>query len=150
MWTEKQGSTFVVNSEYTINFNTENGVNASDIVGITTRDISKGEVTVSGGVTFDVDILNNKEDIFSCSDSTFSCTANTFEYGINETVPNSRDGSVLCPSNNISEGVVRITTKSHGNTQYFGGYVGLNNSNGRGSMDSLWENQSVQSVSELQ
>jgi len=34
------------------------------------------------------------------------------------------------------------------NTQYFGGYVGLNNSNGRGSMDSLWENQSVQSVSE--
>ncbi len=148
MWTEKQGSTFVVNSEYTINFNTEGGVNASDIVGITTRDISKGEVTVSSGVTFDVDILNNKEDIFSCSDSTFSCTANTFEYGINETVPNSRDGSVLCPSNNISEGVVRITTESHGNTHYFGGYVGLNNSNGRGSMDSLWENPSVQSVSE--
>jgi len=131
---------FVANSEYTINFNTEGGVNSSDIVGITTRDILSGEVTVSDGVTFDVDILNNEEDIFSCSNGIFSCSANTFEYGINDSIPSSRDGSVLCPSNNISEGVVKITTDFHCNTQYFGGYVGLNNSNGRGSMDSLWEN----------
>ena len=61
----------------------------------------------------------------------------SFEYGINESIPHSRGGELLCPGNTISEGFVNISLESiEGNL--FRGYVGLNNGNGRGSMDSFW------------
>ncbi|MCG8379156.1 MAG: hypothetical protein MI865_06755, partial [Proteobacteria bacterium] len=69
----------------------------------------------------------------------------SFEYGINEAITHSRGGELLCPGNIISEGFVRIEYLDDGNdteneTTIF---VGLNNGNGRGTMDVMWATSSV-------
>jgi len=76
------------------------------------------------------------------------------EYGINDAFPHSQGGPVLCPQNDITEGTVRLTVEDAfgelpGNLndgilgfldgdEFFAGYVGLNNGDGRGSMDAMW------------
>jgi len=118
----------------------------------------------------DVDIFNLDEVPFSCRNVIFSCvdadnplldallagaftrsddddsspppeaSVAAFEYGINEAIPHSKGGELLCPGNVISEGWV---TLENGGLERIGdsvgGFVGLNNGNGRGSMDSLWQ-----------
>ena len=77
-----------------------------------------------------------------------------FEYGINDAIPHSKGAPVLCPQNNIAEGTVRLRVEDFfgeqpGNLndgllglldgdEFFTGFVGLNNGNGRGSMDAIW------------
>ena len=161
----------------TFNFNTKGGVTLSDVVGINISIEEEGEVQffewlaepVQGIFSpFDIDIVNNNETIFSCRDVIFSCvdednplleellsvagvgSVASFEYGINNAIPHSKGGELLCPGNNISEGVVRLLPEPYSlaavNIQesnnldgpFFFGYVGLNNGNGRGSMDSIW------------
>jgi len=77
-----------------------------------------------------------------------------FEYGINEVFPHSKGSPLLCPGNNIPEGTVRLTVEDlfgelPGNLvdgifgfldgdEFFTGFIGLNNGNGRGSMDAIW------------
>jgi len=120
---------------------------------------------------FDVDIVNNNEVLFSCRDVIYSCvdednplleellsiagTASvaSFEYGINNAIPHSIGGELLCPGNTITEGSVLLRAEAYPNTvefedlfeslnafiaPFFAGYVGLNNGNGRGSFDSFW------------
>jgi len=80
-----------------------------------------------------------------------SANVASFEYGINNAVPHSRGSELLCPGNVNSEGVVLLRPEPYPDTQvfndlidsaggrpFFSGYVGLNNGNGRGSMDSFW------------
>ena len=86
---------------------------------------------------------------------TIAGTANvaSFEYGINNAIPHSKGGELLCPGNIISEGVTVLRPEAYPETQafedilnslgmfegpFFFGFVGLNNGNGRGSMDSFW------------
>jgi len=133
------------NSQYTFNYNNNSNIVNADVVGIAVNNIQSGEVTAAGStVTFNTTLFNNNEVQFSCSDTTFSCTADTFEYGINEAIPNSRDGGVVCGSNTIPEGIVRLRNISNNNIEAFAGYVGLNNGNGRGSMDSMWINEELE------
>ena len=115
---------------------------------------------------FDVDILNNNEVaqscrsvIFACvdqdnplleellsggndgdsDDDDFSASVASFEYGINNAIPHSKGGELLCPGNITSEGFVKMEfDTSLGGDQEFVGYIGLNNGNGRGSLDSFW------------
>lgn len=62
-----------------------------------------------------------------------------FEYGINNAIPHSKGGELLCPGNNISEGTVIVTLENLGLGVFpFAMYVGLNNGNGRGSMDAIF------------
>jgi len=147
---------------YSFNFNLEEGVTFSDVVGITVSGVfNEDEITVN--VTedfnsFDIDIIDNNETLFSCRDIVFGCTdqnnplleqlleesgANvaSFEYGINETIPHSKGGEVLCPGNVIGEGHVKLVPEPNNNSgsqDAFIGFVGLNNGNERGSFDSLW------------
>ena len=118
----------------------------------------------------DVDIYDLNEVPFSCRDVVFSCvdqdnprieellvnaqvaSVASFEYGINEAIPHSKNGELLCPGNNISDGFVNLkvegwpasvlnANQSNGGifgTPFFYGFVGLNNGNSRGSLDSLW------------
>jgi len=74
------------------------------------------------------------------SDDGGSGSVASFEYGINEAIPSAKGAPLLCPNNVINEGFVRLDDIEHeGNNEYaFVLYVGLNNGNGRGSMDSLW------------
>ena len=43
-----------------------------------------------------------------------SASVARFEYGINDVIPHSKGGELLCPGNNISEGVVRLTLENFG------------------------------------
>jgi len=144
--------------EFTFNYNTKGNITLSDVVGINiNQNSSNGEVEVSpldANTVFDIDIFNNNEAIFSCRDVAFACVDEDnpllqqllenegvnvarFEYGINESIPHSRNGELLCPGNVIDEGIVRLLPISS-SADIFTGYVGLNNGNGRGSMDSFW------------
>ena len=143
----------------TFNFNTLGGVILSDIVGITILGVGSGisasDITTNY-VSYDIDIFNNNEVPFSCRDVTFACvnennplleklleesgtSVASFEYGINEVIPHSKAGELLCPGNNISEGFVRMDLQGLGEVEQKFFYVGLNNGNGRGSMDAVWD-----------
>ena len=114
-------------------------------------------------VSFDIDIYDLNEVPFSCRNVVFACTdqdnpllealleevsnsgqgavsVGSFEFGINEALPSSKNAPLLCPNNVISNGFVRMSQLDFGdNTSgVFALFVGLNNGNGRGSMDSLW------------
>ena len=150
------------------NFNQQAGVTFSDVIGLTLSRIifspnfigSEWDANpLEASSSFDIDIYDLNEVPFSCRDVIFACidenstlletlletigTANvaSFEYGINNAIPHSKGGELLCPGNVIEEGVVVLTPEiqpSGNNNGSFLGYVGLNNGNGRGSFDSFW------------
>ena len=126
---------------YYFNYNNKGNVTLSDVVGMSIeQDPGSGEVIVGPAQTsagFDIDIFNLDEQIFSCRDIVFSCTPDTFEYGINDAITHSRGKSPLCPSNVVPEGIVLLQPEGVDYDNFIG-YVGLNNGNGRGSMDSFW------------
>jgi hypothetical protein len=153
---QEQG--FFAENVLTFNFNTEAGVTLSDVVGITASlSFPDPEVQAADvpniNIVMDIDILNLDEVVFSCRDIAFACvdqdnprleellenrgvSVASFEYGINEAIPHSKGAELLCPGNNISNGIVRLIPETF--TSSFSGYIGLNNGNGRGSMDSFW------------
>ena len=151
----------------TFNFNKEFGVTFSDIVLISFNEnnFATDEVSISelsdAWFLIDVDIYDLNENPFSCRNVIFSCvdqdnplleslleniadegdgsaSVASFEYGINDSIPHSKGGELLCPGNNISEGIVRLTELNHRGSLELVGFVGLNNGNGRGSMDSMF------------
>ena len=140
------------------NFNSESGVILSDIVGIGfDDDFNSGEVVVNDQFSvINIDIFNNNEVVFSCRDIIYACinensplledlleqaadetsgsaSVARAEYGINDVIPHSKGGELLCPGNNISEGFVRMELLNE-DSDDFALFVGLNNGNGRGSM----------------
>jgi len=162
---------------HSFNFNTKGGVNLSDVVGITfsfDTNLPGGFEIIANPVQdifdpFDVDIVDENETPFSCRDIVFSCvdednplleellensgsSVASFEYGINNAVPHSKGGELLCPGNTISEGTVILRPEfvslpacsNCADPLWFFGFVGLNNGNGRGSMDSLWTTNEFQ------
>lgn len=153
----------------TFNFNSNNGVILSDIVGFVVANTSgTDEVEMSEILSIwalaDIDIFDNIENPFSCRNIIYSCvdqdnplleslleevadeadtSANvaSFEYGINEAIPHSKGGELLCPGNTINEGFVRlnlleIDVSSASDTFYI--FYGLNNGDGRGTIDTGW------------
>ena len=60
-----------------------------------------------------------------------------FEYGINEAIPNSKGSELLCPNNIVDEGFVRLGYIDDEGSRFIM-FIGLNNGNSRGSMDSYW------------
>ena len=126
-----------------------------------------------------MDIYNLNEVPFSCRNVVFACTDQenplldelleevaegdddddgasvaSLEYGINDAIPHSKNGELLCPNNIISEGFVRIQNLAFGDfesvfdNRRFILYIGLNNGDGRGSMDSIWMDSEFEIVDE--
>ena len=158
------------NGYYSFNFNQIGNVTLSDVVGISVGVINTDDDGINlANITenftvIDVDLYNNNEVPFSCRNIIFSCvdqdnprleellevaadegasaSVASFEYGINETIPHSKGGELLCPNNVIGEGHALLTVLFQSdesfNGPFFVGYVGLNNGDGRGSMDSFW------------
>jgi len=65
----------------------------------------------------------------------------SFEYGINNSFPSSKAAPLLCPNNTVSNGIISLTLEAtgesaEGTTIMF---FGINNGDGRGSMDSFWK-----------
>jgi len=156
------------------NFNNEGGITFSDIVLITySQNFQAAEVEITNvldnWILVDVDIFDLNENPFSCRNVIFSCvdqdnpllealleevadfgngsaSVASFEYGINDVIPHSKGGELLCPGNNISEGFVKLKelseeTNPSGETPELLGFIGLNNGNGRGSMDAMFAAQ---------
>lgn len=149
--------------EFNFNFSNKNGVSLSDIIFIAVgQDSSAGEWLAGPTEAFwavDVDIFDVNENPLSCRDVIFSCvdadnplleeliteeagtgtsaSVAAFEYGINEVIPHSRGGELLCPGNITPEGWVNLDGEENSGDAR-GYFVGLNNGNGRGSMDSIW------------
>jgi len=153
----------------TFNFNTKGGVILSDIILISTdQDSDEQEERLADVLnvwnTLDVDIYDLNENVFSCRKVISSCinqdsalyealleeaadfcddcgaSVADIEYGINEALPHSKGGELLCPGNTISEGIVRLGLIGNGDEadDVSVVYVGLNNGNGRGSMDAFF------------
>jgi len=150
---------------YTFNYNTQGGIGWSDIVGIMLDDVAEVEVTAAGPdiwASWDIDIYDLNEVPFSCRNVIFACVDQenplnpailensgdasvvSFEYGINNAIPSTKGAPLLCPNNVISEGIVQLTNIDYDSDDdhAFVLYIGLNNGNGRGSMDAVWQNSS--------
>ena len=150
---------------YSFNYNTKGGVTLSDVVGIQVASVGEedGEVDISNitdnYVAMDINLYDLNEVPFSCRNVIFACvdqdnprlqelledsgdaSVASFEYGINDVIPNSKGAELLCPNNVNTEGIVTLRPIGVGDTNelsFFVGYAGLNNGNGRGSMDSFW------------
>lgn len=158
---------------HNFNFNQESGLVLSDIVGLVINTVPNSESyewdasnVLNTFIVYDVDIYDLNETPFSCRDVIFACvdednplaeevlavdpqsgsngaSVARFEYGINDAIPHSRGGEVLCPGNNIPEGFATLRVQGRqfpdGDLDFFiAGFAGLNNGNGRGSMDSFW------------
>ena len=72
-----------------------------------------------------------------------SASVASIEYGINDAIPHTKGGELLCPGNNIAEGSVKLKELNYNAGSSNGapellGFVGLNNGNGRGSMDAMF------------
>lgn len=149
-------------NDFTFNFNTQGGVIFSDIVGIGLSDIQNDPEVFAADIlntwiSLDVDIYDLNEVPFSCRNVIFACTDQdnplleellaesgdasvaSFEYGINDAIPSSKGAPLLCPNNNISEGFVSFDTITYRLDDTFVLFVGLNNGNGRGSIDVMWQ-----------
>jgi len=162
-----------INNVFTFNYNTANGVILSDVIGFNLENVSEFFPPDNAKVfaadilniwtSFDIDIFDLNEVPFSCRNVIFACTDQenpllgalietsgdasvaSFDYGINEAIPNSKNAPLLCPNNIITEGFVRLSFLNSGldETVTFMLFVGLNNGNGRGSLDSLWYDENI-------
>ncbi len=131
------------NDVYTINFNNLNGANASDVVGVLVTQVGPGfiEVVAQGtGVTFDANIFDADENVISCGNFTFRCNSSQFDVGINDAYPATKGGPEICNGNTDTVGFLSlaIVDEDPNIDDIFIGFVGLNNGDGTGSMDSWW------------
>lgn len=147
--------------DFILNFNSVDGNNLSDVIGIgyvsidgTTIDADLFDETLFGeenGDPFDVPvpqvhIFNEFEDGTSCEPTFFDCFPGDFNRGIDNSIPNSRQAdlnnricntSVLSESNDAGWLYLPFNFFNFGfNDAFFVGFLGLNNGNGTGSMDS--------------
>jgi len=155
----------LVSDFWFFNFNVNSGIILSDIFLLTFDDEGEGDIGVDADpveawILFDVDIFDLNENVFSCRNVIFACidednprfeelleevesqgngssSIASFEYGINEVIPSSKNAPLLCPGNTINEGFVKLQEPSNSTDATYG-FVGLNNGNGRGSMDAFW------------
>jgi len=150
--------------EVYFNFNTSGEVTLSDIIGFQTdirNDIHQLANVRDTWSNWRVEIVGLDEDLNSCRNVATSCINQdsplleivleriadksdkeaaqvvSFEYGINEAIPSSKGAPLLCPGNIISQGFVRLALDDEGDNVDKGKtlFIGLNNGNGRGSMD---------------
>lgn len=154
----------VLNTDGIINFSSANGNNLSDLVGITFVSISDDTVYASPGViaTFgrplnSVLIYNEEENGTSCSSTSFSCAETQIDKAIDNSLPNSLgDNNRICGTSTLAannagwlslpftgftctDGFVGTDTDDCDYHPSFVGFIGLNNGDGTGSMDSWWE-----------
>lgn len=142
-----------------LNFNDVTGNNLSDVIGITYVSLGAGQVyaspaigTVFGDVTenFQNLIFDEFENFNSCSPVGFFCDAGTINYGIDNSIPNSQGFDRICNTSKLDadnsagwlylpfNGFLCLDGFGCGGEPdlFFVGFLGLNNGDGTGSMDS--------------
>jgi len=155
------GSLGGTTTTFSFNFNNFSGTAFADVVGITVDNVGIGFDGVTAFpnfgtfMKFELDIFDKIENSFSCADILFACveqddsiyaellvTAGVgmagFEFGINNSVPHSKDKGKICDGNTITEGFVRMKTLSitgESQADMFVGFAGINDGANRGSME---------------
>ncbi len=151
--------------DYHFNFNDVDGTILSDVVGIFVQAAGGGnpEVVTAASedilINFDPTILNAAEKAFSCPNVVFACLPSDgdiapfileeeaaglvgFDLGINDELVNSKGEPSIC-GGSLSTGWVDMTTVDidtdsgfdGSEEEFFVGFIGLNNGDGTGSMD---------------
>jgi hypothetical protein len=144
-----------------VNFSTASGIgtgsgnNLSDLVGIAYNLSDMDNFAVSAGPTIkttfglpqdEILIWDEDEDDISCSPTYFACGqtengSSAMNRGVDNALPNSHgDPNRVCASSILnfnSSGWLYLPIED-GGSDYFVGYIGLNNGDGTGSMDSWW------------
>ncbi len=134
------------------NFNTVDDANQADIVGFSwfIGDADFGDVAINNDFGFDADIFvyDMAEDPLSCDRRNFAC-GNVMNYGVNEDYPNSKAGDLLCPGGGLADpqgGYVLFDNWMFPfppefeipGDEVIQGFIGINNDDGTGSMDSWY------------
>ena len=148
--------------DFVLNFNSVDGNNLSDVVGIVYEEVAFDTVDADefddaffGGESGDpfevelpqVHIFDEFEDGTSCEPTNFGCEVGQMNRGIDNSIPNSRQAalnnricntSVLTESNEAGWLYLPFDFFDFGEdgSTFFVGFLGLNNGNGTGSMDS--------------
>ena len=158
-----------------LNFNDVNGNNLSDVVGITYLDLGTDQVFASPfiGALFgfiddpQVLIFDDDENFNSCSPVLFTCDDATINRGIDNSIPNSQGYSPICNTSKLDGPVIGAVDSGwlflpfidffcfEGDGDpipcfadvFFVGFLGINNGDGTGSMDS-WLSHSFGDVIE--
>lgn len=130
---------------YTFNYNQIGGNNFADIIGFEVEDVGSGFPRVFLG---DLEVIpfvyNDAENPTSCDDFVFECgdfdlVGDHLNVGINDIFPSSNGDFTLCQGNQDVNGFVELFLDDElgeEDDEFHGGFVGLNNGNGTGSMDS--------------
>ncbi len=148
-----------------LNFNNVDGVDLADVVGLVYRRVDVDSVVagplvqaVFGDATGDVTDASPQIHIFdefesptSCSPTTFACDLTLVDKGIDNFHPNSKGEVNRICNDSVDVGWLfmpfqrfncfdldPVTGDCPGDSVYFTGFLGLNNGDGTGSMDSWW------------
>jgi len=150
-----------------LNFNSVNGNSLSDVVGATyavleddTTYASPALGSLFGAPGITNFIFDEFENGNSCSEVIFACADGFFNYGIDNSIPSSQGFDRICNTSKLNEesnaGWLYLPFIGHVSVPgsfvqcnidgglfcdepvYFAGFIGLNNGDGTGSMDSWW------------
>ncbi len=142
---------------FQIHFGTADEAKQADLVGFTYDGSRTSSVrNYAPGISFDVFVYDFDEEPLSCDRRNFAC-GNIMNYGINEDYPASRGDDVICPGGGLAgstsetakgdgsllggfvdliNGVVQVAPDVEPSDDIvFAYYIGLNNDDGTGSMD---------------
>lgn len=140
-------------SNFIAAFNTIIDAKFADVVGYAfeSGDVGMRTATVTNieeGFSFDIFQLDLSEEPLSCDRRNFAC-GNVMNYGINEDYQNSKGGPLLCPGGGLADpdgGYINFRNGANldfdgnnpdvGESDVFVNFIGLNNGDGTGSMDS--------------
>ena len=133
------------------NFNTVDGAMYSDIIGYAFEVGQIIEATANNlddGFSFDIFVFDMNEEPISCDRRNFACgPGKVMNYGINEDYPASRGDNLLCPGGGLADPQGGFISFQNGSNDIqlpgtpdsddnFLLFVGLNNNDGTGSIDS--------------
>ncbi len=143
---------------YTFEFNNGDAASLADVVGIAVAQAGVGQTNVTAlsqldvNALFEVTLVDENENEISCGKTVFACLKPSdavaqavlsatgasnigFDFGINQSIPASRgEEDTLCLGSD-PRGVLRLEPLGVGGN-FFVGFIGLNNGNGTGSMES--------------
>lgn len=119
-----------------VNFNNVDSSGFADLVIIGLDFVSNPGGVVPVDQDYNFRLFDDQENPISCPEATLGCQEGVINVGVNQTLTNSRGGPSVCLGSD-STGFLEIETEIV-NPEAYVIFMGLNNGNGTGSMDSAF------------